>query len=119
MLRVPAEVLRTSADAWFPFGGRLIEGLYHTARSIESTARQRESLVALGRVAAGLAHEINNPASAATRAVAALENETRELLGSLGQLARNEITAAQFAALDALRHEIDGAGRRPGSDRSW
>ena len=34
----------TLSDAWFPFGGHLIEGLYHTARTIESTARQRESL---------------------------------------------------------------------------
>ena len=73
VLRVPAEVLRERSNAWFPFGGHLIQGLYHTARSIESTARQRESLVTLGTLAAGLAHEINNPASAATRAVDALE----------------------------------------------
>ncbi|MET0741493.1 MAG: ATP-binding protein [Candidatus Nanopelagicales bacterium] len=108
VLRVPADVLRARANSWFPFGGRLIEGLYHTARSIESTTRQRESLVALGTLSAGLAHEINNPASAAARAVAALQNETQTLLGSLGQLARNEITAGQLADLDALRHEIEG-----------
>ena len=33
VLRVPAEVLREPVDAWFPFGGHLIEGLYRTARS--------------------------------------------------------------------------------------
>ena len=52
----------------------LIDGLYRTARTIESTARQREALVTLGTLAAGLAHEINNPAAAATRAVDALED---------------------------------------------
>ena len=41
VLRVPAEVLRSLSDAWFPLGGHLIEGVYRTARSIESTARQR------------------------------------------------------------------------------
>ncbi|MDQ6744243.1 MAG: cyclic nucleotide-binding domain-containing protein, partial [Candidatus Dormibacteraeota bacterium] len=61
VLRVPAEVLRELTNAWFPLGGHLIRGLYGTARSIESTARQRESLVTLGRLSAGLAHEINNP----------------------------------------------------------
>src|SRR5215468_7326422 len=69
VLRVPAEVLRELITAWFPLGGHLIRGLYGTARTIESTARQRESLVTLGSLAAGLAHEINNPAAAAVRAV--------------------------------------------------
>src|SRR5918993_2664207 len=82
VLRVPAEVLRDRSNAWFPFGGHLIQGLYHTARSIESTARQRESLVTLGTLAAGLAHEINNPASAATRTVDALQTASETLLSS-------------------------------------
>jgi signal transduction histidine kinase len=107
VLRVPAEVLRERSNSWFPFGGHLIQGLYHTARSIESTARQRESLVALGTLAAGLAHEINNPASAATRAVDALQTASETLLSSLGRLAHDEITAEQFTALDALRREIE------------
>jgi signal transduction histidine kinase len=107
MLRVPAEVLRERTSAWFPLGGHLIRGLYGTARSIESTARQRESLVTLGRLSAGLAHEINNPSAAATRAVDALEVACQTLLSSLGRLARNEISAQQFTALDALRLEIE------------
>ena len=107
VLRVPAEVLRELSSSWFPFGGHLIEGLYRTARSIESTARQRGALVTLGTLAAGLAHEINNPASAATRAVDALETASQTMLSSLGRLAHDEISSAQFAALDALRREIE------------
>jgi signal transduction histidine kinase len=104
-LRVPAEVLRDRADAWFPFGAHLIAGLYHTARSIESTARQRNSLVTLGTLAAGIAHEINNPAAAASRAVNALETEYQTLLSSVRQLTQQNIMPAQLAALDALRSE--------------
>jgi len=107
VLKVPADVLRERLSAWFPFGRHLIEGLYHTARSIESTARQRESLVTLGTLAAGLAHEINNPAAAATRAADALEAECQTLLSSLSRLAHDEITAQQFTALDTLRRELD------------
>jgi signal transduction histidine kinase len=113
VLRVPAEVLRERSNAWFPFGGHLIQGLYHTARSIESTARQRESLVTLGTLAAGLAHEINNPAAAATRAIGALETACAALLSSLRRLADDEISAEQFAALDALRREIEPQGADP------
>jgi len=50
IFRLPAEVLRDLLTEWFPFGGHLIEGLYGTARSIESTARQREALVTLGKL---------------------------------------------------------------------
>ena len=113
VLRVPAEVLRRWINFWFPFGGHLIAGLYRTARSIESTARQRESLVRLGTLAAGLAHEINNPASAATRAVGALESACQALLSSVRELADDEISSGQFAAVDALRREIEPRSAEP------
>ncbi|HXC84453.1 MAG TPA: ATP-binding protein [Trebonia sp.] len=109
VLRVPAEVLRDRLNAWFPLGRHLIEGLYRTARSIESTARQRASLITLGTLAAGLAHEINNPAAAVTRAVDDLEIAVQTLLSSLRRLAHDEISAKQFAALDALRQQIESA----------
>jgi signal transduction histidine kinase len=107
VLRVPAEVLRERINAWFPFGRHLIQGLYSTARSIESTARQRESLVTLGTLAAGFAHEVNNPAAAASRAVDALDDAFQTLLAALGRLAHDEISAQQFTALDTLRREIE------------
>ena len=107
VLRVPADVLRDRSNAWFPFAAHLVEGLYHTARLIESTARQRESLVTLGTLAAGLAHELNNPASAATRAVDELEAASQTMLASAERLIRGGISAERFAALDALRREIE------------
>ena len=106
MLRVPADVLRRLADAWFSFAAHLITGLYHTARSIESTARQRDSLITLGTLAAGIAHDINNPASASARDIVALEGAFAVLLSSLRRLASNDVTAQQFAALDTLRQEL-------------
>ena len=107
VLQVPADRLAELADDWFPLGAHLLRGLVHTARNIESMARQREALVALGTLAAGLAHEINNPASAATRAVDALEATCDSLLSSLGRLAEASISATQFIALDMLRRELD------------
>lgn len=106
MFRLPARSLRALLDDWFPFGVHIVNGIFGTARRIEATARQRDSLVTLGRLAAGLAHELNNPAAAAVRAVASLETNSTSLLTSLGDLARERITAEQFAGLDLLRQEL-------------
>ena len=63
VLRLPSPQLRRLSEQWFPFGLHFIEGLVNTVRRIESTARQREALVALGTLPAGLAHELNNQLS--------------------------------------------------------
>jgi signal transduction histidine kinase len=110
LLRVPADRLRSLADRWFPLGVHFIRGLVQTVRNIESIARQRESLISLGTLAAGLAHELNNPAAAAARAVDALVTTTAELTDSLRRLASSSVTAEQFVALDALRAEPAAAG---------
>jgi signal transduction histidine kinase len=93
----------------------MIRGLMQTIRHVESTARQRESLVALGTLAAGLAREINNPAAAAIRAVDALQACVDDLAGALRRLATASITAEEFVALDELRRGIVPPTTPPGA----
>jgi len=105
LLRVAATDLRELTREWFPLGGRLIEGIMVTARSIESMVRQRGSLITLGTLSAGLAHELNNPASAAARAAEVLSGELPRLIDSIRGLANN-LTPEQFVELDELRRNL-------------
>lgn len=114
VFRLTAPELARIGEDWFPFAVHLLRGLIGTARRIEHNARQREALVALGTLAAGLAHEINNPASAAVRSVGALQQSSDDVFASLQQLASEGISASQFVALDELRRSIDVASAPTG-----
>ena len=116
VLHLEATELRRLSEQWFPFGLHFINGLVTTVRRIEYTTRQREALVALGTLSAGLAHELNNPASAATRAVDALAGTSEQVLSSLAQLAGKGITAEQYTVLDGLRLRVSGP--EPGAGRA-
>ncbi|WP_353950344.1 ATP-binding protein [Knoellia sp. S7-12] len=103
LLRVPSRDLGRLGNEWFAFGVHFIRGLVDTVRRVESNARQREALVALGTLAAGLAHEINNPAAAATRAVDSLATTSQALVSSMLRLVSQGITPEQVVRLEELR----------------
>jgi signal transduction histidine kinase len=74
-------------------------------RNIEGYSQQREKLASLGTMAAGLAHELNNPASAARRAAAHLRETTDKAQALLCQLSKilthDQWRQLAFASQDA------------------
>ena len=49
-------------DDWFPMAVHLLEGLFFGQKNTQEAIGQRERLLALGSLSAGLTHELNNPA---------------------------------------------------------
>ncbi|MFF7116963.1 ATP-binding protein [Streptomyces albogriseolus] len=76
---MPADTFADIMQDWFPMAVHLLEGLFFGAKSAQQAIGQRERLLALGSLSAGLTHELNNPAAAAVRATASL----RERVGKM------------------------------------
>lgn len=72
VLRVPSRALLTVLER--PDSAlAILRTVMQRLRSTEAQLREREKLAGLGTLAAGLAHELNNPAAAAARSASALE----------------------------------------------
>jgi len=72
VLRVPVAALRELLTAGPDVALAVIRTAVSRLRGMEATLREREKLAGLGTLAAGLAHELNNPAAAAMRTIDAL-----------------------------------------------
>ena len=64
--------------------------------------QQQERLASLGKLSAGLAHELNNPASAARRATSQLRDTLKRIKESSHQLGARELSQSQKSEIDKL-----------------
>jgi signal transduction histidine kinase len=76
ILEIPAGSFRRLQSERPDLGEVFISTLGRRMRESQAWIRQQEKLAALGKLSAGLAHELNNPAAAAKRAAAELKAET-------------------------------------------
>jgi signal transduction histidine kinase len=107
-LVLPAGEFGVQFRRWFPMAAHLLEGVIVGGRNRESVIAPRERLLALGRLTAGLTHELNNPAAAASRATAALGERVAGMRHKLALLAGSDLDALQLKRLTEIQEDIVG-----------
>jgi signal transduction histidine kinase len=90
-------------NEWFPMAVHLLEGLFFGGQRSREAIGQRERLLALGSLTAGLTHELNNPAAAAVRATSSLRERVAGMRGKLRMLAGGKWEPAELQALIELQ----------------
>ncbi|HET7013319.1 MAG TPA: ATP-binding protein [Streptosporangiaceae bacterium] len=90
---------------WFPMATHLLEGLFFGQRNTQEAIGQRERLLALGSLSAGLTHELNNPASAAVRATDSLRDRVAGMRAKLGLIAAGPADRATLTGLIGLQEK--------------
>jgi signal transduction histidine kinase len=100
-----ASVLREIMREWFPMAQHLLSGLFQGFSNRQRTVSQRERLLALGSLSAGLTHELNNPAAAAVRATATLQQRVSKMREKLAALAAGHLDEAALQTLIKFQDE--------------
>ena len=89
---------------WYPMAVHLLQGMFLGQRNMSSVIGQRERLLALGKLSAGLTHELNNPAAAAGRAAHELRDRVAHMRHKLAMIADGSLDRTQLKRL-VLRQE--------------
>jgi signal transduction histidine kinase len=105
MIALPAAEFAVRLREWFPLAMHLIEGMLIGIRTSQAVVGQREQLMSLGQMTAGLTHELNNPAAAAVRATSALRERVAGMRHKLAMLAGSEIDGDALKQLTALQED--------------
>ena len=90
----------------FPMAVHLLDGIAVGTDRTRRIIDNREKLLALGRLSAGLTHQLNNPAAAISRAASDLRERVANMRHKLAMLADGTITPEALSALVRLQERV-------------
>jgi signal transduction histidine kinase len=116
VLRFPASQFPELVQKMPELTQRLVGLMSDRIREVTRMEQQRDRLASLGKLSAGLAHELNNPASAAKRAASQLREILKRIRDASHDLGRRDLSSAQkseIEKLEACLTQLDGAPPDP------
>jgi signal transduction histidine kinase len=102
VLRFPASLFAELVQKMPELTTRLVGMMSDRIREFTRFEQQRDRLASLGKLSAGLAHELNNPASAAKRATSHLRDILKKIKSASLELGRRDLTPAQKSEIERL-----------------
>jgi signal transduction histidine kinase len=102
VLRFPAALFPDLVQKMPELAKRLVGLMSDRIRETTRIEQQRDRLAGLGKLSAGLAHELNNPASAAKRATSQLRDVLKKIKSASLELGRRDLTSVQRAEIEKL-----------------
>jgi signal transduction histidine kinase len=102
ILRFPSALFPELIQKMPELAQRLVGVMADRIREATRIEQQRDRLVGLGKLSAGLAHELNNPASAAKRAAAQLRETLKRIKDASHELGARELTPTQKSEIEKL-----------------
>ena len=106
LLRFPATGFPELVQKMPELAKRLVGLMSDRIREVTRMEQQRDRLAALGKLSAGLAHELNNPASAAKRAASQLRETLFCIRDASLELGRKNLTPEQRADIEKLEDSL-------------
>jgi len=102
VLRFPAAMFPDLVQKMPELAQRLVGLMSDRIRETTRIEQQRDRLAGLGKLSAGLAHELNNPASAAKRATSQLRDILLKIKAASVELGRRNLTPEQRAEIERM-----------------
>jgi signal transduction histidine kinase len=112
-LRFPASRFPDLVQKMPELTKRLVGLMSDRIREVTRMEQQKDRLAALGKLSAGLAHELNNPASAAKRATSQLRDMLKRIRDASHDLGRRELSPAQKSEVEKLEASLVQSNEPP------
>jgi len=113
VLRFPAALFTDLVQKMPELAKRLVGLMSDRIRETTRIEQQRDRLAGLGKLSAGLAHELNNPASAAKRATSQLRDVLKKIKSASLELGRRDLTSVQRAEIEKLETSFTQSNEPP------